>query len=38
MSLRCKIFGHKWNVYVEDVTYIISGSKTKSTPNGLQNT
>ena len=38
MSLMCKIFGHKWNVYKENVTYIIFGSKTKSIPNGLQNT
>jgi hypothetical protein len=38
MSFKCKIFGHKWNVYKENITYIISGSKIKSIPNGLQNT
>ena len=37
MSLRCKIFGHKWNVYKENVTYI-SGSRTKSIPLGIENT
>ena len=38
MSLRCKIFGHKWNVYKENVTYIISGSRNKSMPLGIENT
>jgi hypothetical protein len=23
MSLRCKIFGHSWNLYRENVSYII---------------
>ena len=26
MSLSCKIFGHKWNVYKEDIPYMIPGS------------
>jgi len=38
MSFKCKVFGHKWEYSVEDVTYIISGSVTKSTPNGVENT
>jgi hypothetical protein len=23
MSFKCKIFGHKWNVYKEDVSHVI---------------
>jgi hypothetical protein len=23
MSFKCKIFGHKWNVYKEDIQYMI---------------
>lgn len=38
MSFRCKIFGHKWKYSVEDVTYIISNSVTKSTPKGIEST
>ena len=38
MSLRCKIFGHSWNIYRENVTYIISGSINKSMPLGIENT
>jgi hypothetical protein len=26
MSFKCKIFGHKWNVYKEDIPYMIPGS------------
>ena len=25
MSFKCKIFGHKWNVYKEDIPYMIPG-------------
>ena len=38
MSFKCKIFGHKWRYSKEYVTYVISNTITKSTPNGIKTT